>query len=925
MADRVKVGTVGLLVLLFIVFTPTAHATELGVTIKTQNIVQLTEANKYIDLIPKDAVWVRLEYAGVKYENGRLVPKNSEYDRLFWQVLHDLRQRGKKIWLVFGVPEGTTKDNYQKAIAAEMTLIPDLLPSVDVIQVGNEMDCHDFIGYKPIPGCNWKDYDGGAYIKRVLYFVEQVGEEVQRYNNSNWDGRHVGLAVNLTGWPLMNGRFAKEEEFVRQLSNYVDTVGLDLYPKDNGELIQYTTRIITEFKEKFPHVFVAETGMSAMKNPPKCSDIFTEEDQAKWLPAAIEAEKKANPEAIIVYMLQDIPSGGTDCHAVREAHFGLVREDGTKKPAYFAIFGGSAPHQSLKDALEKELHKWYPEKKEDTWELDVTKTVQKVYPDVVKANLSGTYEILDYWKVSADTFRTPEEIVKGWEEGYEIAKISINADDYPGLPEDAYGWYFVKVPAKLSVERAQQLPEIEIERGNGLAKIVHEFDGNYVYIPVMIKISGAPCHQYRDIDTMIAVSVNGNIRGQTYGTRLDPSSCSVQIFVNVGTVEEIDGGKTLTLQGILMRPKNGQWIPVLRSEESQVRVSVYKDRVQVAWEKKEEEKEEEKTSVQATITTHDCYENAPERMRPLGVGCVEYDVNVTPDDAEYNFVVYSASGKIIKEEQARGDRTFKITWPLNPTIPNYKDLVASCAEVWIDGNTVASTCNGSKQPVNKWNVKIESPYKYTYEIHGSTLHLTIYVNYTARNSCYGVKAVVEPMRCPNCYEVKIIEIKPAKNQICAEVIRNIPTVSVDIPLSNATSNVLIKITKAERGGTIPISPIICVKIEAKNTRIQQELRNCKISCTEEEKKRILEGISELREEAQKNGCKIHIPEPVFPKQQIEKQKPPEKPVPLKNPPEPQKPKTPTPQPKPHVPPLIQPIAQIWNNITRWLAILPRMW
>jgi|GEM_PF-6930512 len=662
-----------------------AQKTLFDVTIKTQNIVQLKEAYGNIDLIPENAVWVRLEYAGVKYENGQLVLKNRDYDRLFWQLLHELKQRNKKIWLVIGVPEGTTHENYQKAIRAELTLIPDLLPNVDVIQVGNEMDCHDFIGYKPIPGCDWKNYDGDAYTKRVLYFVEKIGEKVQQYNNSNWDGRHVGLAVNLTGWPLMNGNISREKEFVRQLSNYVDTVGLDLY------------RI----------------------------------------------------------------------HGRRSSEMGtFAREDGTKKPAYYAIFGGASPGPSLKEALEKELHKWYPEKEKDVWELNVTKTVQKIYPNVLEANLSGTYDILDYWKVSS-------------------------ADDYPGLPEENYGWYFVKIPAKLSLKRA------------------------------------------------------GN---------------------------------------------------------------------------------KESNQISAEIVSKNCYEDVPERMRPIGVGCVEYEVNVTPNDTEYNFIVYAISGKITKEEQAKGDQTFKITWPPNPTIPNYDDLVVRCAAVKIDGNTVASTCTAPQQPTKKWDVRIESPYKYTYEIHGNTLHLTVYVNYTARNSCYSIKAVAEPLRCPNCYEVKIVEIVPTKNQTCAEVIRTIPTVSVDIPLSNVTNKVSIKVVKVELGGTPPTSPIICVKIEAKGLRIQQELRNCKISCTDEERKRIMEEISALKDEVQRNGCKISIPEPVFPTPPIKEPKPPEKPVvPPQEPVEPQKPKLPAPKPMPHVPQIVQPITQIWNNITRWLSIIPRIW
>ena len=733
MTGRIRVtGLVA--VIAAILLTPFAHATDLGVTIKTQNVVQLTNALKNLDMIPKNAVWVRLEYAGAEYENGTIKSKNEEYARQFWQLLSELKQRNKKIWLVFGVPDGTTKDNYQKAITAEMTLLPDILPYVDVVQVGNEMDCQDFIGYKPIPGCDWKKYDGGAYVKRVLYFVEQVGDKVQQYNH-NKNGHHVGLAVNLSSWPLMNGNISEETEFVRQLSNYVDTVGLDLYPKNNGELVQYTTKVISVFKKDFPHVFVSETGMSATEKPTNCKDVFTEDEQARWLPAAIDAERKAGPEAIILYMLQDIPAAGTDCQAIKEAHFGIIREDGTKKPAYYAIFEETSLQRSLEMALETELHKWYPETPDGNWELNVTKTVQKVYPNVVEANLSGSYAIEKYWKVSANTRRTPEEIVKGWEEGYEIAKIRITADEYPGLPEENYGWYFVKIPAKLSM-------------------------------------------------------VRNHVEGEM--------------------------------------------------------------------------------NTNAKITVESCYRNLPEKMRPLGVGCVQYDVNVTPDSTEYNFVVHSVSGKILKDELARGDRTFRITWPLNPTIPHFENLLPGCAEVIINGKTLAKSCGGAPRPheapQKKWNVKIESNYPYKYHIVGNKLLLQISVNYLAKNSCERLHAVVTPLRCPNCYQVSIHVVKPSPEMRCAEVMHRITSVYATIPLQTTTNSVYVKIVGPETGSPeIPPNPIICMKIEGYSLKIKQALENCKLKCTNADKQRILEEIKELEANAARNGCKVVIPKPVFPK------------------------------------------------------------
>jgi len=73
------------------------------------------------------------------------------------------------------------------------------------------------------------------------------------------------------------------------------------------------------------------------------------------------------------------------------------------------------------------------------WSFDVTKTVQKVEPEVKKAYLCGWYRMEGYsYAGKVQPARTPIDIVNGWKKGYEIALLRIGDD-----------WYWVKVPCKL--------------------------------------------------------------------------------------------------------------------------------------------------------------------------------------------------------------------------------------------------------------------------------------------------------------------------------------------------------------------------------------------------------------------------------------------------------------------------------------------
>ncbi len=254
----------------------------------------------------------------------------------------------------------------------------------------------------------------------------------------------------------------------------------------------------------------------------------------------------------------------------------------------------------------------------------------------------------------------------------------------------------------------------------------------------------------------------------------------------------------------------------------------------------------------AIITVRDCgIETINGRpVHIVGGACREYDVNVTPDSIEYNLVVSFAEGST-KTFAGRGDQRFTVRWSIHAPVPNPEGVPSIsnppvCAKVIYRGEVLASTC-GNEAPAKKgenegaeWKVSVKSPYPYSYRFRGNVLLLDINVNYTARNACYSVYAVVTPIRCPNCYDVYIRERRPAPGEMCAQVIRQIPVVTAKIgPLSRATKSVYVVVHGMN--GIMPEQNTIygrvkCAVIEKELANLKKMLEQCRVSrnCSEKE-------------------------------------------------------------------------------------------
>jgi len=129
---------------------------------------------------------------------------------------------------------------------------------------------------------------------------------------------------------------------------------------------------------------------------------------------------------------------------------------------------------TVEEALLLELKKWYKKTVEVPgvsepydWSFDVTETVRKsgLVGDVEKAYLYGWHRIESYTYAgtSRPPDRSPQEIVSGWLNGYELALFPLNQKDYPNLM-GSYGWYWVKVPAKLLIIKKKIDWNVSVDR-----------------------------------------------------------------------------------------------------------------------------------------------------------------------------------------------------------------------------------------------------------------------------------------------------------------------------------------------------------------------------------------------------------------------------------------------------------------------------
>jgi len=138
-------------------------------------------------------------------------------------------------------------------------------------------------------------------------------------------------------------------------------------------------------------------------------------------------------------------------------------------PMWVTSGGGGAPTvTTLRDALLNELKKLYTKSvdvpgvtESYDWSYDVTQTVVNsglITEPFTNAYMYGWHKIISYTYAGPNkpTPRSDVDKVSNWISGHEKALLYIGKDTYT-LADGNYGWYWVDVPARLTITKGGEV------------------------------------------------------------------------------------------------------------------------------------------------------------------------------------------------------------------------------------------------------------------------------------------------------------------------------------------------------------------------------------------------------------------------------------------------------------------------------------
>ena len=276
----------------------------------------LDDFKKDIDLLAANGQeWVRMgivgwEVMGVWGQDRKIrwnEPILKEYDA----AINYAKSKGLSILLITADADNnpaTSFDDYKVTLKQFWdTLAQRYASKVDIWQVYSESDSSHFrLLSQPVKEIT------PEYLSELGSMLAIARASIKTANPQ------VLLTTTSTGWPMSDERQDRWNDYFDGISQHLDVISLDVYPADNSEEIERLPQRITDIKLRYGKpVVIAEIGLQV-------DGQWSEEDQRRFVPEAIEAAKKAEPLAIIVYQLRDHGSNS----------FGLIREDWTPRPSF---------------------------------------------------------------------------------------------------------------------------------------------------------------------------------------------------------------------------------------------------------------------------------------------------------------------------------------------------------------------------------------------------------------------------------------------------------------------------------------------------------------------------------------------------------------------------------------------------------------
>ena len=276
----------------------------------------LEDFRKDIDLLVANRQkWVRLGIIGWEVMAVRGGPRSIHWSeaalRMYDEAVDYAYSKGLQIHLVLadGANDPSTTFADYKAIMQEYwsAIAGRYAKKVTVVQVYNESDSSHFrLVTQPVTRIT------DRYLQELASVLKIARDSVKAVNPN------ILVTTNTTGWPMSDAAQSRWHQYFDGIHANLDVISLDTYPADNLTEIQKLPIRIADIERRYGKpVIVAEVGLQV-------AGKWTSEDQARFVPAAIEAAKEAAPLAIIVYQLRDEGKNS----------FGLIQENRTPRASF---------------------------------------------------------------------------------------------------------------------------------------------------------------------------------------------------------------------------------------------------------------------------------------------------------------------------------------------------------------------------------------------------------------------------------------------------------------------------------------------------------------------------------------------------------------------------------------------------------------
>jgi hypothetical protein len=281
----------------------------------------LSTFKRDVDLLVENGQeWVRFGIIGWEvvetWGDHRSMEWNEPTLKRYDQAIAYARNKGLSINLVTADGHmGLDASNARyRAMMGEYwsTLAQRYAPDVKIWQIYNEVDAGHYSQRTVFDGELSDSYLAG--LKSML----QIGRKAIKDPSPA-----TLITTNTMGWPMNDTTEERWVKFFDAVGPTLDVIALDVYPAHYTKQIAKLSDRVEHMKSRYDKpVIIAEVGLQT------CKECWSEEDQGKFVAAAIHDLAKADPMAIIAYELRDPP---------KSTGFGLLHADRTEKEGFNQI------------------------------------------------------------------------------------------------------------------------------------------------------------------------------------------------------------------------------------------------------------------------------------------------------------------------------------------------------------------------------------------------------------------------------------------------------------------------------------------------------------------------------------------------------------------------------------------------------------